>query len=190
MAAEAMSSSGTRLTNEFRYLLDMINIVFRVGWFRAVALRAGQGVGVKAWPVGRPRSGVALAPTPVGASWWWRGRPFGVANAPCSLDRSCRIACIGTIRPSMLSCTASAMIATSTLRPRHGVSDPTRPMVSPDFARGSALLGAAALLVPGRLRWSRLHIWLQSPHPGRGRSCQARRACVGWPGAIPVPYAG
>ena len=27
MAQKLMSSSGTRLTNEFRYLLDMINIV-------------------------------------------------------------------------------------------------------------------------------------------------------------------
>jgi integrase len=26
-----LSSSGTRLTNEFRYLLDMINIAFRIG---------------------------------------------------------------------------------------------------------------------------------------------------------------
>ena len=36
-----MSSSTTRLTKEFRYLLDMINIVSRVGWFRAAASRAG-----------------------------------------------------------------------------------------------------------------------------------------------------
>jgi hypothetical protein len=37
-----MSSSTTRLTNEFRYLHDMINIVFlRVGWFRAAANSAG-----------------------------------------------------------------------------------------------------------------------------------------------------
>jgi hypothetical protein len=32
-----LSSSSTRLTNWFRYLLDMINIVFGVGWFRAAA---------------------------------------------------------------------------------------------------------------------------------------------------------
>ena len=44
--ASPLSSSGTRLTNEFRYLLDMINIVFRVGWFRAVAiLRRVKGSG-------------------------------------------------------------------------------------------------------------------------------------------------
>jgi hypothetical protein len=36
-----MSSSGTRLTKEFRYLLDMINMVFPVGWFRAAAICAG-----------------------------------------------------------------------------------------------------------------------------------------------------
>ena len=36
-----MSSSGTRLTNEFRYLLDMINIVVWVGWFRVAADGAG-----------------------------------------------------------------------------------------------------------------------------------------------------
>ena len=36
-----MSSSGTRLTNEFRYLLDMINIVLWVGWFRVAADGAG-----------------------------------------------------------------------------------------------------------------------------------------------------
>ena len=36
-----LSSSGTRLTNEFRYLLDMINIVVWVGWFRAAAKSAG-----------------------------------------------------------------------------------------------------------------------------------------------------
>ena len=35
-----MSSSGTRLTNEFRYLLDMINIVVWVGWFRVAAKEA------------------------------------------------------------------------------------------------------------------------------------------------------
>ena len=55
-----LSSSGTRLTNEFRYLLDMINIVFRVGWFRAAAiLRRVKGSGSRvgrqvdraaAWP--------------------------------------------------------------------------------------------------------------------------------------------
>jgi hypothetical protein len=33
-----MSSSGTRLTDEFRYVLDMINIMFGVGWFRAAAI--------------------------------------------------------------------------------------------------------------------------------------------------------
>src|SRR6476660_2211136 len=36
-----LSSSGTRLTNEFRYLLDMINIVVWVGWFRVAAKSAG-----------------------------------------------------------------------------------------------------------------------------------------------------
>ncbi len=40
-AACEVSSSGTRFTDEFRYLLDMINIVFRVGWFRAAASGAG-----------------------------------------------------------------------------------------------------------------------------------------------------
>jgi Phage integrase family len=34
---EKVSSSTTRLTNQFRYLLDMINIVRRGGWFRAAA---------------------------------------------------------------------------------------------------------------------------------------------------------
>jgi len=33
-----LSSSGTRLTDEFRYVLDMINIMFGVGWFRAAAI--------------------------------------------------------------------------------------------------------------------------------------------------------
>ena len=99
--SDGVSSSGTRLTNEFRYLLDVINIASRVGWFRAAAiLRRVKGVGVKARPVGRPRSGVALTPAPDGASWGWRGRPFGVANAPCSLARSCRIGWTRTMRPS------------------------------------------------------------------------------------------
>ena len=38
----AVSSSGTRLTNEFRYLLDMIIfLLWWAGWFRAAAIRAG-----------------------------------------------------------------------------------------------------------------------------------------------------
>ncbi len=41
-------------------------------------------LGVKARPVGRPRSGAALTPIPTGASFGWRGRPFGVANASYS----------------------------------------------------------------------------------------------------------
>src|SRR4051812_34464753 len=36
-----MSSSGTRLTNEFRYLVDMIIFALGGGWFRAVAAGAG-----------------------------------------------------------------------------------------------------------------------------------------------------
>jgi hypothetical protein len=36
-----VSSSGTRLTDEFRYLLDMINMLAWSGWFRAAAIRAG-----------------------------------------------------------------------------------------------------------------------------------------------------
>lgn len=36
-----MSSSGTRLTNEFRYVLYMIIlVVWAGGWFRAAAIRA------------------------------------------------------------------------------------------------------------------------------------------------------
>jgi hypothetical protein len=35
---QRLSSSGTRLTDEFRYVLDMINIMFGVGWFRAAAI--------------------------------------------------------------------------------------------------------------------------------------------------------
>jgi hypothetical protein len=37
-ASALLSSSGTRLTDEFRYVLDMINIMFGVGWFRAAAI--------------------------------------------------------------------------------------------------------------------------------------------------------
>ena len=36
-----MSSSTTRLTKEFRYLLDMINIVRGMGWVRVAANSAG-----------------------------------------------------------------------------------------------------------------------------------------------------
>jgi hypothetical protein len=43
-----MSSSGTRLTTEFRYLLDMINIVFGSGGSAPRPLAPGHGVGVKA----------------------------------------------------------------------------------------------------------------------------------------------
>jgi len=68
--------------------------------------------------------GVALTLAPSGASWGWRGRPFGVANAPCSLARSCRIGCVRTIWPSQASCTEPATIETSTLRRRHAF--PTR----------------------------------------------------------------
>jgi predicted secreted protein len=49
-----VSSSGTRLTNEFRYVLDMIILaVWAGGWFRAAAFRAG----VRGWgqgSAGRP----------------------------------------------------------------------------------------------------------------------------------------
>ena len=37
-ANSGVPSSGTRLTDEFRYVLDMINIMFGVGWFRAAAI--------------------------------------------------------------------------------------------------------------------------------------------------------
>jgi len=43
LCATPLSSSGTRLTKEFRYLLDMINIVVWVGWFR-VAGPSGRAV--------------------------------------------------------------------------------------------------------------------------------------------------
>jgi hypothetical protein len=43
-----MSSSGTRLTNRFRYLVDMIIVPAAGWWFRATAARAGRGGGVKA----------------------------------------------------------------------------------------------------------------------------------------------
>ena len=46
-----------------------------------------------------------------------RGRPCGVANAPCSLVRSWRMGCTRMTFPSMESCTDPATIATSTLRP-------------------------------------------------------------------------
>jgi hypothetical protein len=59
-----VSSSGTRLTDEFRYLLDMINIVFWSGGSAPLLTASGHGVGVKARPAGRPRSGVVLTPTP------------------------------------------------------------------------------------------------------------------------------
>jgi hypothetical protein len=53
-----LSSSGTRLTDEFRYLRDMINIVLRVGWSRAAASGAGlrgRGQGSAVRPTARRR---------------------------------------------------------------------------------------------------------------------------------------
>ena len=76
-----LSSSGTRLTNEFRYLLDMINIVLRVGLVpRRGLLRRVTASGSR---LGRQADRAAarlLTPAPAGASWWWRGRPFGVGE--------------------------------------------------------------------------------------------------------------
>ena len=124
---DGMSSSGTRLTNEFRYLLDMINIILRVGWLRAAAILrrvkgSGSRLGRQADRAAAPPS--ALTPAPAGASCRWRGRPFGVANAPCSLARSCRIGCTRTIWPSQESCTEPATMHTWALRPRQRL--PTR----------------------------------------------------------------
>jgi hypothetical protein len=62
-----MSSSGTRLTNEFRYLLDMINIVFGSGGSTPRPLAPGHGVGVKARPPSKPASGR------LGSSGWLTG---------------------------------------------------------------------------------------------------------------------
>ena len=59
-----MSSSGTRLTNEFRYLLDMINIASRVGWFRAAAiLRRVKGSGSRLTKVPVRQSREIMAPS-------------------------------------------------------------------------------------------------------------------------------
>ena len=74
---------------KFRYLLDMINIVLRVGWFHAAASGAGlRGRGRRlAHSQAAQRRGrdadtgrrILLV----------AGPPVGVANAPCSLARSC-----------------------------------------------------------------------------------------------------
>ena len=74
-----LSSSGTRLMNEFRLVLYT---------------ETGRG-GVEVFPVP-----VRLA-DPLGASWRsLRGRPCGVAYAPCSLARSWRMAWVRTIVPA------------------------------------------------------------------------------------------
>jgi putative transposase len=43
------------------------------------------------------RSGLPLTPSRPGASFRWRGRPFGVANAQCSFERSWPIGCTRTM---------------------------------------------------------------------------------------------
>jgi hypothetical protein len=84
--------------------------------------------GVKARPSGRPGSGVALTPARSGASWrGLRGRPCGVANAPCSLARSWRIGWMRTMVPSQTICTDPATMETSTSFPRQ--ARPARYMV-------------------------------------------------------------
>ena len=117
----------TRFPRRFRLLPDTSGVPAAAHFCRSAGLVKGSPPGLPrsgaSAPLTRPSTGTssrrAGTPTRYEAALLRRGRPLGLANAPSSRERSCRIGCTRTTRSSTDSCTDPATMATSMLARAH-----------------------------------------------------------------------